>query len=375
MAGKKGGALAPSKLKVPVPDAAGSGATPPGAQSKPDDNAAGRQTSNSSRQIMENFITNTPPTKRNKPDDADTSGDNLPKRAAPGDVETEADDDTDWQQKLRTAISQEAGLTDTQTEKVMSIVIEAFKQRVVQEAKKAAAAYVSEEYDNRKSSKSVIIHRADQWVDNDNGPSYLNLAEKVTTAIHSLTGGAVTVIDAYALGRWDSPTPATAVLVTFGSRTQKTTFFKILARKSSMDQKLKVISCRDAFPKKYVHAAKDLAQRGSTLRTQGNIASFRIVARGAGCFPVLEVKGWDQEGKKEARWKVFVNTQEGLPQREGGARARQPVTPGKLPGVQRLALGRRQPVVPQPTGAVGSDMDIETIPLHLSEEETYYEPY
>ena len=371
MAGKKGGALAPSKLKVPAPD--GAAAATPNTQGKPEDSAAASKSTTTSRQIMENFISNTPPSKR-KPDDHDTSMDNQPKRAAPGESDL-GDNDNDWQQKLRSAIAQEAGLTDIQTEKVMSIVIEAFKQRVVQEAKKAAAAYVTDEYDNRKSSQSIIIHRADQWVDDISSSSNFNLAEKVTMAVHSLTAGCATVIDAYALGRWDSPTPATAVLVTFGSRTQKTTFFKILARRAATDQKLKFISCRDAFPKRYVHAAKDLAQRGSTLRTQGNVASFRIVARGPGCFPVLEVKGWDQEGKRESRWKVYINDKEGLPQREGGARARQPATPGKMPGVQRLSVGRPQPVVPQPGGATGADMDIETIPLDLTDEETFFEPY
>jgi hypothetical protein len=173
-----------------------------------------------------------------------------------------------------------------------------------------------------------------------------------------MTDGSVTVLDAYSLGRWDSPSPSSAVLVVFGSRAQKTTFFKILARKAPTDPQLREISCRDAFPKKYVHAAKDLAQRGSTLRTQGKIASFRIVARGTGCFPVLEVKGRDERGRKEARWRVYVHED-----RVDGGDARPlvrpgsaPATPGKLPGISRLSTADRpQPTVPQPMGASGND--------------------
>jgi hypothetical protein len=193
-----------------------------------------------------------------------------------------------------------------------------------------------------------------------------------------MTDGAVTVLDSYSLGRWDSPTPSSAALVVFGSRTQKTTFFKILARRAPLDTQLREISCRDAFPKKYVHAAKDLAQRGSTLRTQGKIASFRIVARGNGCFPVLEVKGRDEQGRKESRWRVYVHEdrEEGGDTRPLARPGSVPATPGKLPGISRLSTADRpQPTVPQPMGASGNANDIETIPLHLSDEEVFFEPY
>ena len=196
----------------------------------------------------------------------------------------------------------------------------------------------------------------------------MNLAERVTRAIHAMSDGAVTVLDSYSLGRWDSPTPSSAVLVVFGSRTQKTTFFKLLARRAPMDQKVREISCRDAFPKKYVHVAKDLAQRGSSLRTQGKIASFRIVARGNGCFPVLEVKGRDERGRKETRWRVYVNKErgEGEETRPLARPVSVPATPGKLQGISRLSNAERlQLTVPQPMGAGGNTAEIETIPLHL----------
>ena len=344
---KKGANIASSKLK---PTAAGQGQE----KGQADDNSK-------SRQIMESFVQTTTgvgvstPQKRNRPED-DQTLDRQAKRTAQEDEEGALEEE--WQEELRNNIAKEVGLTDMQVSKVMHLVMEAFKVRVVQEARKAAIEYLGTEHDSRRSLQSIIIHRADSWVGKDGGVLNLNLAERVTRSVHAMTDGSVTVLDAYSLGRWDSPSPSSAVLVVFGSRAQKTTFFKILARKAPTDPQLREISCRDAFPKKYVHAAKDLAQRGSTLRTQGKIASFRIVARGTGCFPVLEVKGRDERGRKEARWRVYVHED-----RVDGGDARPlvrpgsaPATPGKLPGISRLSTADRpQPTVPQPMGASGND--------------------
>jgi len=55
-------------------------------------------------------------------------------------------------------------------------------------------------------------------------------------------------------------------------------------------EKLNSISCRDAFPKKMMAEAKTLAQKGFGLRQSGKVASFRVVARGPTCGPVLEVR-------------------------------------------------------------------------------------
>ena len=305
----------------------------------------GEDTLATSRQIMEAFLQGAAtPTNRNREEE---KIEQVEKNVSKKPLNTESASDEEWQSEMRTLIEKEAGLTEEQTKKVMTIVLRAFRLRVVQEAKKVAMHAVVEEYDTRKSQRSIIIHRADLWViREDAGLLNLTLAEKVTVAIHQLTGGAVSVLDAYALGRWDSPTPATAVLVTFGSRTQKTTFFKLLARKGSNDPKLKVMSCRDVFPKRLVNEAKKLAEKGSALRSAGSIAAFRVVARGQGCIPILEVKGWVAEGHRESQWKIFSG-EEPKPQRKGGGSSPRGLTkPGTMPstlvkptpGISRLSV-------------------------------------
>jgi hypothetical protein len=63
-----------------------------------------------------------------------------------------------------------------------------------------------------------------------------------------------------------------------------------------MGQNMIMLVCRDAFPKEYVPEARTLAQKGMTLTRDGEIASFRVVARGIGCIPVLELKCQEAAG-------------------------------------------------------------------------------
>ena len=292
----------------------------------------------SSRQIMENFQQGaSTPSKRNIDSLSPVTQQQAAKRVQEDEDSSEGDPgEADWQ-KMRREIMTEARLTEEQVAKVMGIVMKAFKLRVIEEARKVARQAVGDDQDARKSGNSIIIHRADQWVAKEGGLMNFNLAEKVTMAVHKMTAGSVAVLDAFTLGRWDATSPPTAVLLTLGSRSQKLTFFKVLARKAAQgDQDIKVISCRDAFPKKHLQAAKDLAQRGSGLRKEGSVASFRVVARGEGCVPILEVKGWEAGGRRESRWRVYME-KEGLPQREmrRTSERRKPDTPRKPVGAGR----------------------------------------
>ena len=68
-----------------------------------------------------------------------------------------------------------------------------------------------------------------------------------------------------------------------------------------------------------------------------------MVARGDGCVPILEVKGWEADGRRESRWRIFMD--EGLPQRDMRMRTerRKPDTPRKPSG----AGGRLSEVGPR----------------------------
>jgi thiamine biosynthesis protein ThiC len=57
-----------------------------------------------------------------------------------------------------------------------------------------------------------------------------------------------------------------------------------------ISQGLRAESCRDAFPKALIEKVKELVQRGFQLRQEGKVAGFRIMAKGDGCIPLLEVR-------------------------------------------------------------------------------------
>jgi len=167
---------------------------------------------------------------------ASSTGDVAAAAAAPQAAKRMQDDEessegdageAEWQLEIRKEIVKEAGLTEEQVAKVMGIVMKAFKLRVTEEARKVAMHADGEDQDVRKSGNSIIIHRAEQWVAKESGQLNLNLAEKVTMAVHRMAAGSVAVLDAFTLGRWDAASPPTAVLLTLGSRSQENTFFKI----------------------------------------------------------------------------------------------------------------------------------------------------
>ncbi len=165
---------------------------------------------NSSRQIMENFLQGaSTPSKRHIDTLSPSAATQQQAKRVQEDGDSSEGDpaEAEWQLEMRKEIIKEAGLTEDQVSKVMGIVMKAFKLRVTEEARKVARQAVGEDQDARKSGNSIIIHRADQWVAKEGGPMNLNLAEKVTMAVHRMTAGSVAVLDAFTLGRWDAASP------------------------------------------------------------------------------------------------------------------------------------------------------------------------
>jgi hypothetical protein len=71
---------------------------------------------------------------------------------------------------------------------------------------------------------------------------------------------------------------------------------------------MRVVACKDAFPKEYISEANELANKGMLLKRDGQVVSFRVVARGVGCIPVLETREWLASGEPAARWAVHRDT-------------------------------------------------------------------
>ncbi len=215
--------------------------------------------------------------------------------------EQEDEEERRWREQMMVDIVARTGINPQQLDGVMEVVMAAIKIRVTRVAMQVAQGAVRTERARRegekedeKSRKSILIHKADQWVQHDVNTQGFNLAETVTAAVTRVTQGMVHVNDAFTLGKWNPENPPTSVLVTFGSLAQKATFYKTVAKTVQgghfEGEKMKSISCRDAFPKKYINEAKRLVQKGHVLKRNGQIKSFRVVAQGPGCIPILQHK-------------------------------------------------------------------------------------
>jgi len=279
---------------------------------------------------------------------------------------------------MRRKIMEKAGLSPQQVEAVMEVVIEGVKELLqkatkevaasaAKEATKAAADAANRRWEADRCRRSILIHNADRWVgDADNG---YGLAENITAQIHRCMAHTVLVMDAFTIGQWVNNKPPSSVFVTFGSVGQKATFFRVLAR-SIQEQKpgyeqLRGISCRDAFPKEFVLESKRLAQKGFVLRQNGQVAAFRVVARGPACIPVLEVRARLQ-GNARGRWEIFKSQERPRPQ---------PVVP--MPGTAAATTpptgsGRGEARRDTPRKSLAND---DIVPLGIDDEELYMEDF
>ena len=176
--------------------------------------------------------------------------------------------------------------------------------------KKAAAAVFQEQRETEKAVRSVVVFNADRWQipEQGDGLGVQPLADRITGAIHRMTGHMVSVMEAIPMGpRREGREPA-MVRVVLGSARQKSTLFRCLAAHvrngTRIGQELAKVSMRDYFPREKVNDAKVLIQRGAVLKRNGKIGSYRVVAKGDACIPVLEVK-YHVGGGQKGPWIVF----------------------------------------------------------------------
>jgi hypothetical protein len=102
-------------------------------------------------------------------------------------------EEEEWQKKLRKTIMEAAKLTPEQAQICMQVIKKMFKEKVGEEARKLAKKVVRDEQELGKCRRSILMHNADKWVAGDWNTQEYTLAERVTSAIHRISGGMVTV--------------------------------------------------------------------------------------------------------------------------------------------------------------------------------------
>ncbi len=191
--------------------------------------------------------------------------------------------------------------------------------------RRAIGQELAKDRELEKVRRSVLLHNVDLWLKGEKDTEGHWVADRVTAAIHRLTKGMVTVVEAFPLGRGTGGKEATSVLVTFGSARQKGCWFRCLAsamKAGGRSGDLQRLSCRDAFPKEDVEDARQLVREGMALKHEGRAVTFRVKATGPGCLPVLEVKRRSVDGRL-TEWLVAERQDEGMASEGVGQRREQ----------------------------------------------------
>ena len=165
------------------------------------------------------------------------------------------------------------------------------------------------EKDLDKCSRSIIIHNAHRIaMEDDNDYIKYNLAEQVTETLHTMCRSMICVMEAYPLGQWKDGKPPSSVCVVLGSPRQKGVIFKSIAghmrAETAIGKALKGVAIRDCFPKELIPDSQRLVQKGLMLKKNGQVELFKVVARGPGVIPVLEVRK-KANGGGLTKWEVF----------------------------------------------------------------------
>jgi hypothetical protein len=282
-----------------------------------------KQPSQASRDFMKNFLNMTPNQKRGREDWAASlwPGQAAKRTTQRGDKEEDNDniqlvdmeevedgDEEPWQAKLRQTIMEAAGLTPEQAKICMQHIKKTFKDKVAEEARRVAKKVFRDEVEAAKCRRSIFMHNADKWVASDQMTMGYSLMEQVTAMVHRVSGGMINVVDCFAVGAWHEGRIPSSVYLSFGSAQQKSTFFRIMANRirygNEAAQGIRVLACRDAFPKDLILEAKRLMQKGMGLRMNGEVANFRVVVRGAGVHPRPRGQGegaWWTTGREVGR--------------------------------------------------------------------------
>ncbi len=108
-------------------------------------------------------------------------------------------------------------------------------------------------------------------------------------AVNRVTQGMSHVTDAFTLGRWNEANPPTSVLVTFGSIAQKATFYMVVAKNVKAGnfegEKMKAISCRDAFPRSTSTKPRGWYRRGMSSSVTAWPTASGLSLKDQGVFP------------------------------------------------------------------------------------------
>jgi hypothetical protein len=167
----------------------------------------------------------------------------------------------------------------------------------IKTTKEETMAETIQEIEDRKCNDALILYNVHKMAYPQSGPcgfyDKVRPEEAVQHALKKMTRDLATIQSAVTLARTETGFPMTMKIV-LGEPGQKGTLFRSLAAaKTDMPELYEMfrgVAFRDCFPHKYREEVKKMVAEGLDLKNNGEIAAFRVIARGAGCMPVLQKK-------------------------------------------------------------------------------------
>jgi hypothetical protein len=167
-------------------------------------------------------------------------------------------------------------------------------QETVKNTKSETKAETLAEIDNRKCIDSLVLYNVQSLMyPKDSFYDKVMPEEAVMEALKRMTRHMITVLSVVTMARTEKGFP-TIMKITLGDVRQKGTLFRCLAHAKKempdMYEMFRGVAFRDCFPLMYKEEVKKMVSAGIERKNAGEIGAFRVVARGAGCIPVLQKK-------------------------------------------------------------------------------------
>jgi hypothetical protein len=177
-------------------------------------------------------------------------------------------------------------------------------KETIKKASKDAIMQMQKEHELGAVARSVMVYNLNKIAVDKQLYDRAPLEEVLTEELLRFTRHRINVQDVVTFGRDDKGVP-TMARVLLGSSRQRAILYRLLGEmgsgtKMEAMETMRPLSFRDMFPKELMEDSKARVQQGLALKRAGAVHSFRVVAQGTGCVPVLQVRNRQKE-----RWVVW----------------------------------------------------------------------
>lgn len=190
-----------------------------------------------------------------------------------------------------------------------------------------------EEMQLEKTKRSIMAYNIDKW-DLELNNNWSDIDMQIQAEIVQNVSEYRCNVEEVRIFRNARNMPTSAMII-FSSYGNKINFFRCLAyhnrNKTMVAEKYRNVSFRDSFPPEHNEDYREMVRAGMEAKKKNKITSFRVVARGPRCCPVLEGRnnkgGWHIMesrycNKQDRRGREKQRNVDGNRRREGSSQGR-----------------------------------------------------